>query len=252
MVKAVCSSAVKKLAVLSLAVAVSSGAVASATPPKKNIPGLPSTTQGEETPQDRLRRLERERAGRRRQVAEKRRQVAGNGRQAAEKRRQAEEKERQAKEKTRQAEKNGKQGKITDVMRLNDEVISLYVEVVRLNNEAICLYVEADRLYNEAGSLAAVVSRLDLQIAALRVQIEAEQQEEPVEEIVEIASADDEMKEEVEADEQRENDIRTTSNTTLRDIVRNVTTLSGQMVQPQQNQPDKYFGGFLNPFNWFK
>lgn len=60
-VKAVFSSAVKKLAVLSLAVAVSSGADASATPPERNKPGLSSTTQGEEAPQDRLRRLERER-----------------------------------------------------------------------------------------------------------------------------------------------------------------------------------------------
>ena len=173
-VKAVCNSAVRKLAVLSLAVAVSSGADASATPPKRNIPGLPSTTQGNETPQDRLRSLEKE--------CEEKRQLL---------------------------------------------MLEKGKEASRLNKE---------------------ISRLDRKIFDLRAQIEAEP-EEPVEEIVEIVPENEEMKEE--AEEQRENNVRTTTNTTLQYIVRDVTTLSGQMVQPQQNQQPRYFGGWLNPFNWF-
>lgn len=60
-IRAVCNNAARKLMVLSLAVAVSGGVVASATPPKMNMLDWFSTTQGEETLQERICRLEIER-----------------------------------------------------------------------------------------------------------------------------------------------------------------------------------------------
>ena len=223
-VKAVCNNAARKLAVLGLAVAVSSSAVANANPPKKDIPVLPSTMRGEETLQERLLRLERERD---------------------EKMQQAREKRQQAQEKEQQAQEKDQQATAAKSKALSDEVVRLLEEAIRLSEEAIRLNEEVESLSTEALALTE-------QIAALRAQIESEQQEEPVEEIVEVVPEDDEMKEGTEEPRQRNQRAETTNSTALQGLMPNVMNLPEQVVQQRPNQQQTFCCASLMPLDLSK
>lgn len=237
-VKAVCNNAARKLTVLSLAVAVSGGAVANANPPKGRIVVLPSTTQGKGNLRVRLFRLEIDRENKIKQEGDIKRQII----------------------ETERRKKNIQYllapyypedvvggdrawwGKYRDALEsLENELLSL--------NEAL----EKQIL---------TIASLDVQIEALRAQIAREQQEAPVEEIIEVVPEDeeqessDEIVEVVSEDEEREepqheNQSEGTTNTTaLQGLMPNVMNLPEQTIPQQQNQPVRYFGGILNPFNW--
>ena len=178
-VKAVCNNAARKLTVLSLAVAVSGGAVANANPPKGRIVVLPSTTQGKGNLRACLFSLEIDRENKIKQEGDIKRQII----------------ETERRKKNIQyllapyypedvvGDDRAWWGKYRDALEsLENELLSL--------NEA---------LDNQILTIAS----LDVQIEDLRAQIEVERQEAPAEEIVEIVSGE-EMKEEPD-DPQRRN-----------------------------------------------
>ena len=178
-VKAVCNSAAKKLAALSLAATVGCGAVASAQISEDEANHQHQRLQMfvlTITPQERLRRLEIKRSDKIKQEGDIKRQII----------------------ETEQRKKNIQylltppypKDVIGAILRDDGAWFQAYqADLASLERELLLL--------NEAlENQILAISLLDVQIEDLRAQIEGERQEAPAEEIVEIVPGDEEMKEE--------------------------------------------------------
>ena len=284
-VKAVCNSAARKLAVLSLAVAVSGGAVASAQmserDAKKQLSAMSSLerlieTNGDEVKRQRLNALNsdienakkryntlhRQVEEKKRQLEEKRRQVEEKKQQLEEKRRLVEEKERQLEEKERQLEEKERQTEglpyqisiCAVVAFLQDEIINLRVEVDNLQDELMSLQDELMNLQDELMNLQdelmnwqAEIITLLRQRNALRGELEMEipEAQRDQAELMDLALA---------IAETQGRSVEEVASGFFANIglpqeaVQNIMKLFGH--GQQQSQQQQYFGGMLNPFNW--
>ena len=252
-VKAVCSSAARKLAVLSLAVAVSSGAVANAQmsekDAKKQLSAMSSLerlieTNGDEGRRQRLNALNSdiEKGEKRLNTLEQQRKE--KERQLEEKERQLEEKKRQIEETERQAERMLDQISFHRCLGIEKLLLS---EANDLAAEIKTLLIELNALAKEINTLLIELNALSQQRNALRDALEGE--------IPEAQRDQAELMDLAVAEARRQNrPVHEVAPGFFANIglpqesIQNIMRLfeHGQ----QQDQRQQYFGGSLNPFNW--
>ena len=252
-VKAVCNSAAKKLAVLGLAMAVSGGCVASAQmserEAKKQLSAMSSLerlieTNGDKEKRQRLNALNNTIENIQARYNRLERQAKEKEQQVEEKTRQVEEKRRQAEEQSRQAE-----GMLDQISRHRCLVIENFLlsEANDLAAEINTLLKEIKTLEKEINTLLIELTALSQQRNALRDELEGEISEAHRDqaELMDLAVA--------EASRQnipvREFAPGFFANIGLQqEAIQNIMRLFGH--SQQQNQRQQYFGGSLNPFNW--